>query len=386
MSITRYNYTTGSISSNDDVNIDGDLYVQGNIVSDGNVIWPEPIEITKFQVPEIRTNDYLFPIATWNASGNEYNMNWGIIFANMIGGGLTGEVIVRSINGFGRWTDSISLLNLNIRGNLQFNDVGGSVGNVLVKNSSNQPVWSTITVSSISPGTANTVLTTNAAGNAVAWSNNLTLATLNLTGNLQFAGTSGSSGQFLKKTSASTQQWTRINAQDITNGTANQVLVTNNAGNSTTWTSNITVETVNTNSITFSASPSALNFYSYQIVPMQWGRSGVYFGNIVNVHLVRTGKQVTIQIDRMNITTVPTNGEIFLYNTTTTPNPLRRIPSDFTPVIYAVLPARIIVNSVKENTTFSVGVGSGDTTLQRHINIDDTLVIETINGSWIAQG
>ena len=131
----------------------------------------------------------------------------------------------------------------NIVGNLQFNGVSGSSGQYLKKTSGTTQAFANITASDVLGGTLNQVLQSN--GTNGVYNTNVTLpgtltvtSTTNLNSNLQMGGVSGTSGQYLKKTSGTTQAWASFAASDITPGTANQLLVTNGAGTAA-WTTNV---------------------------------------------------------------------------------------------------------------------------------------------------
>lgn len=160
-----------------------------------------------------------------------------------------------------------TLQGVDIDGVLTFNGAAGSSGNIIVSNGSGQAwaspsfspssitagtngyllksvggvsTWTAPALTNI-PGTStvNQVLQSDGAGNAV-YNTNITLpgslltngtftagGIANLNGNLQFAAVSGSSGNFVKKTGASSQAWSDIAASDIKGGTNNQVLQSN---------------------------------------------------------------------------------------------------------------------------------------------------------------
>lgn len=160
--------------------------------------------------------------------------------------------------------------------------------------------WHTFDMNNVPHGTSNQVLTTNVGGTLAQWSDNLTvngstvlnsnvlcdqqlvvngdvfipngllsvsnnaeINDINITGNLQFANTSGSTGQFLMKTSPTTQQWATLasgptgatgptgvtgptgpsgsngvtgpTGSSLSFGAANQSLITNAGGTGTQW-------------------------------------------------------------------------------------------------------------------------------------------------------
>lgn len=105
--------------------------------------------------------------------------------------------------------------------------------------------WTAPSLSNIpGTGTANQVLQSDGAGNAV-YNSNVTIpgtltcnSTTNVTANLQLASASGSSGNFIKKTGATTQAWSDLAASDIKGGTANQFLQSN--GTNATFVTDVT--------------------------------------------------------------------------------------------------------------------------------------------------
>lgn len=156
----------------------------------------------------------------------------------------------------------------NIINNLQFNSVSGSSGQYLKKTGASTQAWnfiapadinpgsnnqalftrsgnvqfSTIIPSDISTGTANQLLVKDISGTSTIFTSNPTIpgtltvnSTTNLLGNLQLASSSGSSGQYIKKTSGSTQTWANIAVSDLTAGTTGQSLWM--VGSTPTWSS-----------------------------------------------------------------------------------------------------------------------------------------------------
>lgn len=93
---------------------------------------------------------------------------------------------------------------------------------------------------SIAPGDQNQVLITD--GGAAVWSDDVTINdTLNVLGNLQFNGTSGTTNQVLRKTSATTQAWGPVLPASLQPGTSRQVLETNTGATAAQWTSSISL-------------------------------------------------------------------------------------------------------------------------------------------------
>jgi hypothetical protein len=106
--------------------------------------------------------------------------------------------------------------------------------------------WAPPSAITIAPGAANQVFVTNSAGTLAVWDNNLNLVgTLevngasNIKGNLQFNGVSGTSGQYLKKTGATTQAFSNLSFSDFPLGTSRQLLQMNPAGTALVYTSNL---------------------------------------------------------------------------------------------------------------------------------------------------
>lgn len=64
---------------------------------------------------------------------------------------------------------------------------------------------------------------------------------LSLGGNLSLNAVSGSVGQVIRKTGATTQTWANVTAGDLAPGTANQVLQTDPTGTTVVWNSNVVV-------------------------------------------------------------------------------------------------------------------------------------------------
>lgn len=161
---------------------------------------------------------------------------------------------------------------VNLNNLLTFNNVAGALGQIPVSNGSGIPAWSdpSFDPDVITPGALNQVLITGVLPGPVlgaTWSDDLDLpGVLNVTGgttlqstlivggavtnssttncvgkltttngcdlqgtsnivnNLQFNSNSGTTGQFIKKTGASTQNWSDLASSDIKGGILNQVL------------------------------------------------------------------------------------------------------------------------------------------------------------------
>lgn len=65
---------------------------------------------------------------------------------------------------------------------------------------------------------------------------------VDILGNIDLAGNAGSIGQYIKKTGASTQDWSTIDDGDIAPGLANQVMTTNSTGTESKWSSTVSVD------------------------------------------------------------------------------------------------------------------------------------------------
>jgi hypothetical protein len=139
------------------------------------------------------------------------------------------------------------------------NMVSGSVSDVLKTVAPGTVAWDTLKPADIAPGTSLQVMHTKLDGSAAEWTSNLDLPAnfsvtgtsilssnvscgqnLNINGDLQFNLSSGTNGQYLKKTGATTQAWQTLSVSPtvITPGTANQLLVTNIIGTAAIWSSN----------------------------------------------------------------------------------------------------------------------------------------------------
>lgn len=137
---------------------------------------------------------------------------------------------------------------VDVIGDLKFNSVSGTPGQYLRKTGISAQSFANIPAADITHGTANQVLVTDVGGSNTTWSSNVAVpgtlsvtSTTNLIGDLQFAGSSGSSGSFLKKTGASTQAFTALAVSDIPgSSTANQLLISSGT-NTASWSSNVTV-------------------------------------------------------------------------------------------------------------------------------------------------
>lgn len=133
-----------------------------------------------------------------------------------------------------QWTSSITVQDEDIIGNLKMNGNAGATGQALVKSGTTQ-VWGNIGSTNITPGTANYIMTTNPAGTSSQWSQDLIVRNENIIGNLSLNSLVGVTGQFVKKISPSSQQWSNVTINDLAPGSNNQALLTNSSGTGTNW-------------------------------------------------------------------------------------------------------------------------------------------------------
>ncbi len=120
-----------------------------------------------------------------------------------------------------------TLVDLDVNGDLQLSGSSGTSGQVIVKTGPNTQSWQNLSVTptNISPGTANQLLVTDVGGTAAQWASNVIVpGSLNVVGDLQFNSSSGTTGQFVKKTSGTTQAFSNIVASDITAGSDRTLL------------------------------------------------------------------------------------------------------------------------------------------------------------------
>ena len=130
-------------------------------------------------------------------------------------------------------------------------DIPAGVNGDYLQTIGGQVEWAfpTFGPSSITPGNPNQAFVTDPTGSFAYWSDNINLpgyltvgGTIDLLGNMQFNGVSGSSGQFLKKTSGTTQEFATLDPSDIPGlGTPGQVLATNAFGTAGEWTSSLSL-------------------------------------------------------------------------------------------------------------------------------------------------
>lgn len=132
---------------------------------------------------------------------------------------------------------------LALGGNLSFNAVSGTVGQVLTKTGATTQSFQDLSVgpADISPGLAYQTLRTDSTATAAEWSYDVYSNDLGVDGNLVFAMGPGTTADLLVKTSATTQQWAKPTPASLSQGVANQIMVTNSAGTAANWSSNVTV-------------------------------------------------------------------------------------------------------------------------------------------------
>jgi hypothetical protein len=226
--------TTGTLTTNGTANITADLQFAGVAGTSGQVLKKTGVATQAFAT--LSASDTkggtLNQVMQSDGTGGVFNTNV------TIPGTLTCNSTATIT---GNFTASSAA---NIVGNLQFNGVSGSSGQYLKKTSGTTQAFANITASDVLGGTLNQVLQSN--GTNGVYNTNVTIpgtltvtSTTNLNSNLQMGGVSGTSGQYLKKTSGTTQAWSSFAASDITPGTANQLLVTNGTGTAATWTTDV---------------------------------------------------------------------------------------------------------------------------------------------------
>lgn len=188
-----------------------------------------------------------------NESGN---LQWEDLSLQYIPAGTENQILKTGSSGLPEWSNIINPGSvyiedeLNITGNIVINGNSGTTGQYIRKTGATTQAWSKIQANDISSGTSNQVLTTNAAGNGTTWTSSLTVTgvsatTVNVIGNLLLTSTSGTTGQYIRKTGSNTQAWSKIQVGDITPGAVNQVLVTTEAG--PMWSPFLNVETISIN-------------------------------------------------------------------------------------------------------------------------------------------
>lgn len=170
--------------------INGNLDVEGDITSDGNIIWPIDIDLSKIEPPPPPLTQFnLLPVATWDGVQAKYNLTWQAPHPEMIAGGANNQVLIRDTDGYGAWSSNVSLQNItssgnatlnnvtatevNINGDLRLNSLPGSVGNFIKKTSANSQSWVALQPTDITSGPAHNILVTNSTGTAAMWSNTI---------------------------------------------------------------------------------------------------------------------------------------------------------------------------------------------------------------------
>lgn len=245
---------TGATTLDSSLNIVGNLSLNGASGTSGQYLkktgaatqaWSDldPADITPgtaFQT--LQTNslgtapvwvDSIFAPGTISATGTLSSVN----------GGLTLSNVAAQINMAGASTQIncggiTTTQTLNTVGDMRFNGVSGTSGQILKKTGAATQAFSDLAATDIKGGTLNQVLQSN--GTTGVFNTNVTLpGTLTVAGvtnvqaNLQMNAVSGVAGNYLKKTSTTAQTWANIAAADITAGTNGQILAT--VGGITTW-------------------------------------------------------------------------------------------------------------------------------------------------------
>lgn len=146
----------------------------------------------------------------------------------------------------------------------------------------------------------NSILTVTSPGIA-SFIDNAILNDLNITGNIEIDSNSGLVNQYIKKTSTTTQDWDYINVDDITPGTAYQVVETDLTGNNVQWTSTLGID-----SLTFTGNianfQSVFNRYYTSSIQLplyavtQGGTPSIFQNINVNGYFSIIGKRVELTI------------------------------------------------------------------------------------------
>lgn len=224
--------------------------------------------------------------------------------------GSSNNILTTNTSGDVQWSNSIAPTNVtistdaNITGNLRLNSNNGTVGQFVRKTGSTAQAWSNIAASDISGGSANQILCNNASGNTIYSSSisptSVTTTTCRINGNLQFGTNSGTVGQYIRKTGASTQGWSSFDTTDLSAGGNNQILATNASGN-VVWTG-----TPRLSSISFGS--TSLNYYEFFTHSTSWRYSynTTITARPVYVYLTRIGRNVTAHFSEGEFTTSPT--------------------------------------------------------------------------------
>ena len=175
-----------------------------------------------------------------------------------------------------------------IAGDLSFNTNPGTVGQVLTKTGATTQDWKDLTTDILTPGLANQILHTDSTGALAEWVSNIEVpgdlkinGDTDIVSDLQFNGSSGTSGQYLVKTGAATQSWQNlsVSTDSITAGADYAVLTS--AGGSALW---ITPSVVNqikygttflAQDINAAAGPTALQFSTSTFIDSAISNVGV---------------------------------------------------------------------------------------------------------------
>jgi hypothetical protein len=175
-----------------------------------------------------------------------------------------------------------------IAGDLSFSTNPGTVGQVLTKTGATTQDWKDLTTGILTPGLANQILHTDQTGTVAEWASDIEVpgdlkvnGDTDIVSDLQFKGSSGTSGQYLVKTGATTQSWQNlsVSTNSITAGADYTVLTS--AGGSALW---ITPSVVNqikygttflAQDINAAAGPTALRFSTSTFIDSAISNVGV---------------------------------------------------------------------------------------------------------------
>jgi len=181
-----------------------------------------------------------------------------------------------------------NLVDVDIGGDLSFMSNSGTVGQVLTKTGATTQDWKDLTTDILTPGLANQILHTDQTGTVAEWTSDIEVpgdlkinGDTDIVSDLQFNGSSGTSGQYLVKTGATTQSWQNlsVSTNSITAGADYTVLTS--AGGSALW---ITPSVVNqikygttflAQNINAAAGPTALQFSTSTFIDSAISNVGV---------------------------------------------------------------------------------------------------------------
>lgn len=128
---------------------------------------------------------------------------------------------------------------LNIDGEITLNSVSGAANQTIVSDGAGNQIWSSIPAAGINHGTAAQILVTNNLGTATQWSSDIITNDLACGGDLSFNSGSGTTGDLIVKTGATTQQWAKANVNSLNGSVSNRILTS--VGTTPTWSDNIQV-------------------------------------------------------------------------------------------------------------------------------------------------